>query len=336
MIDTGRHRRPPRPGRRQGEHHATAVLPARARIISTGYTSSANSSAPTATLRNADPHRGRDFLRPSRRPPPCHRSACLHHQPDGCRPAPRPPRRHPQEIRSPRCDGAREHPAHGQGRSPPSAQRQRTHPSHRHSVPPPNKTPSVTAPKQTTNPAPTCANTSPASSPPSSTAARGSAAASPAPCWPRPPAPGQTAKLTRTQLRSLLEKAGRQRGLETETGRPRDALRTAHPRQPPQVEQVMGRQAIVLLHLDRGRRRQHLSDSRPSRRLRGSRPSDPELGLLHPRRTVLQTTPSGNPAASVKAGAYTPPSSWPVRSAQPTRRSGECPIDGGSDDQGDA
>ncbi len=57
----------------------------------------------------------------------------------------------------------------------------------------------------------------------------------------------KAAKLTRTQLRSLLKKASRQRGIETEAERLRDALRAPQTRQSPQVEQAMGRQAIALL-----------------------------------------------------------------------------------------
>ncbi|NEA59749.1 IS110 family transposase [Streptomyces sp. SID13666] len=61
------------------------------------------------------------------------------------------------------------------------------------------------------------------------------------------PTPEQAAKLTRVQLRSLLKKAGRERGIETEAERLRDALREPQMRQPGQVEQAMGRQTIALL-----------------------------------------------------------------------------------------
>jgi transposase len=61
------------------------------------------------------------------------------------------------------------------------------------------------------------------------------------------PTPDQAAKLTRAQLRSLLKKAGRQRGIEAEAERLRDALRIPQMRQPSQVEQAMGRQTIALL-----------------------------------------------------------------------------------------
>lgn len=53
--------------------------------------------------------------------------------------------------------------------------------------------------------------------------------------------------LTRTQLRSLLKKAGRQRGIDAEAERLRQALRVPQMRQLPQVEQAMGRQTIALL-----------------------------------------------------------------------------------------
>lgn len=55
------------------------------------------------------------------------------------------------------------------------------------------------------------------------------------------PTPEQAAKLTRAQLRSLLKKAGRQRGIEAEAERLRDALRILQMRQPPQVEQAKRR-----------------------------------------------------------------------------------------------
>ena len=50
------------------------------------------------------------------------------------------------------------------------------------------------------------------------------------------PTPGDAAKLTLTQLRALLKKAGRSRGLDTEATRLRDAFRAAQIRQLPLVE----------------------------------------------------------------------------------------------------
>jgi transposase len=65
------------------------------------------------------------------------------------------------------------------------------------------------------------------------------------------PAPAAAATLTLTQLRSLLRKAGRSRGIDTEAARLREAFRAEQMRQPPLVEQAMGRQALALLrHLD--------------------------------------------------------------------------------------
>jgi transposase len=61
------------------------------------------------------------------------------------------------------------------------------------------------------------------------------------------PAPADAAKLTTTQLRSLLKKAGRSRGIDAEATRLRDALRTEQMRQLPLVEAAMGRQALALL-----------------------------------------------------------------------------------------
>jgi transposase len=60
------------------------------------------------------------------------------------------------------------------------------------------------------------------------------------------PAPAEAAALTLAQLRGLLRKAGRSRGIDTEAARLRDALRLPQMRQLPLVEQAMGRQAIAL------------------------------------------------------------------------------------------
>jgi len=61
------------------------------------------------------------------------------------------------------------------------------------------------------------------------------------------PTPADAAKLTLTQLRGLLKKAGRRRGIDTEAARLRDAFRAGQMRQLLLVEQAMGRQALALL-----------------------------------------------------------------------------------------
>jgi transposase len=61
------------------------------------------------------------------------------------------------------------------------------------------------------------------------------------------PTPADAAKLTVTQLRGILKKAGRRRGLDTEAARLREAFRAGQMRQLPLVEQAMGRQALALL-----------------------------------------------------------------------------------------
>jgi len=61
------------------------------------------------------------------------------------------------------------------------------------------------------------------------------------------PDPAAAAKLTTAQLRALLRKAGRQRGIDTEAARLREAFRAPQMRQPPLVEQAMGRQTLALL-----------------------------------------------------------------------------------------
>jgi transposase len=61
------------------------------------------------------------------------------------------------------------------------------------------------------------------------------------------PTPERAAKLTRAQLRSLLRKAGRKNTIDAEADRLHAALRIPQIRQPPLVEQAMGRQTLALL-----------------------------------------------------------------------------------------
>ena len=61
------------------------------------------------------------------------------------------------------------------------------------------------------------------------------------------PTPGDAARLTLAQLRALLRKAGRSRGIDAEVQRLREALRKEQMRQLPLVEQAMGRQTLALL-----------------------------------------------------------------------------------------
>jgi transposase len=61
------------------------------------------------------------------------------------------------------------------------------------------------------------------------------------------PTPAAAARLTLAQLRNLLRKAGRSRGIDAEAQRLRDALRKEQMRQLPLVEEAMGRQALALL-----------------------------------------------------------------------------------------
>src|ERR1700746_2253194 len=60
------------------------------------------------------------------------------------------------------------------------------------------------------------------------------------------PTPAAAAALTLAQLRSLLKKAGRSRGIDTEATRLRDAFRIPQMRQLPLVEQAMGRRTPAL------------------------------------------------------------------------------------------
>jgi Transposase/Transposase IS116/IS110/IS902 family len=61
------------------------------------------------------------------------------------------------------------------------------------------------------------------------------------------PTPAQAATLTVAQLRALLKKAGRSRGIDAEAARLREAFRAGQMHQLPLVEQAMGRQALALL-----------------------------------------------------------------------------------------
>jgi len=61
------------------------------------------------------------------------------------------------------------------------------------------------------------------------------------------PTPADAARLTLAQLRALLRKAGRSRGIDAEATRLRDAFRAGQMRQLPLVEAAMGRQARALL-----------------------------------------------------------------------------------------
>jgi transposase len=60
------------------------------------------------------------------------------------------------------------------------------------------------------------------------------------------PDPAAAAALTLAQLRAILRKAGRSRGIDPEAARLRDALRADQMRQLPLVEQAMGRQTLAL------------------------------------------------------------------------------------------
>ena len=64
------------------------------------------------------------------------------------------------------------------------------------------------------------------------------------------PTPEQADKLTRAQLRAVLKKAGRSRGIDAEAERLREALCIPQMRQLPLVEQAMGRQALALAGTD--------------------------------------------------------------------------------------
>jgi transposase len=61
------------------------------------------------------------------------------------------------------------------------------------------------------------------------------------------PTPADAAKLTLAQLRALLKKAGRVRGIDAEAQRLREAFRKEQMRQLPLIEQAMGKQTTALL-----------------------------------------------------------------------------------------
>ncbi len=63
------------------------------------------------------------------------------------------------------------------------------------------------------------------------------------------PTPRAAAKLTTTQLTTLLRRAGRQRGIDTEAARIQAILRTEYLHQLPLVEDAFGRQALAIFGL---------------------------------------------------------------------------------------
>jgi transposase len=63
------------------------------------------------------------------------------------------------------------------------------------------------------------------------------------------PTPAAGAALSKPQLRALLKRAGRQRGIQLEADRIQAALRTPQLRQLPKVENALGRQTLALLRL---------------------------------------------------------------------------------------
>ncbi|MER5619030.1 hypothetical protein [Streptomyces sp. NPDC002215] len=62
------------------------------------------------------------------------------------------------------------------------------------------------------------------------------------------PTPEQAARLTHPQLRAVLKRAGRQRGIDAEVERLHAALRALQMRRLPLVERAMGRQTLALLN----------------------------------------------------------------------------------------
>ncbi|WP_329297056.1 IS110 family transposase [Streptomyces pseudovenezuelae] len=61
------------------------------------------------------------------------------------------------------------------------------------------------------------------------------------------PTPTRAARLTRTQLQAAMKRAGRQRRIEPEVDRLRDAFRADWAHQPPLVEDALGKQMLALL-----------------------------------------------------------------------------------------
>jgi len=61
------------------------------------------------------------------------------------------------------------------------------------------------------------------------------------------PTPGKAARLSLAQLRSAFKRAGRQRGIHAEAERLRGILRGDYARQPPLVEDALGRQTLALV-----------------------------------------------------------------------------------------
>ncbi len=113
--------------------------------------------------------------------------------------------------------------------------------------PAPSRTRYGTGPPRTTSSAPTCASTSPASSPRFAGTRDGILRPEARVILAAAPTPAAAGSLTLAQLRALLKKAGRTRGIDAEARRLREAFREQQMRQLPLVEQAMGRQALALL-----------------------------------------------------------------------------------------
>ncbi len=108
------------------------------------------------------------------------------------------------------------------------------------------------------------------------------------------PTPRAAAKLTKTQLRAALTRAGRQRGLDAEAERLQGILRGQYLHQLPLVEDAYGRQALALLRqLDvacanaeelAAEAVEHLTNTRTPR----SSPACPGLGPLTGARVLAE------------------------------------------------
>ena len=240
------------------DHHDIALvdrdgqLLARRRISddAAGLAALLTARQPRRQRRRPDPGGDRNPARAADRLPARHRPPGLPHQPDGCGPLPGPALGRGPQIRPRRRGRPGEHLAHRPARAPAAARRHRARAGHRGAGPRPARR--RLGAHHRAQQAPLHLREYYPGFLAAFAGARGGIMRPEArTILAAAPTPAAAAALTLTQLRALLSKAGRSRGIDAEATRLREAFRAPQMRQLPLVEQAMGRQALALLrHLD--------------------------------------------------------------------------------------
>ena len=196
--------------------------------------------------RRPGPGGDRDTPRAAGRVPARHRPPGLPRQPDGGGPLPGPALGRRAEIRPRRLRRPGQRAAHRPARAPAAARRLRAGPGHRGAGPRPARR--RLGPHHAHNKLRSHLREYFPGFLAAFAAARGGIMRPEARAiLAAAPTPADAARLTLAQLRALLKKAGRSRGIDAEAARLREAFRAPQMRQLPLVEQAMGRQALALL-----------------------------------------------------------------------------------------